>query len=1101
MSTSLRRSVGSTATRKVIGWSLPSTLPTAAKPSSESARDTRSTLPLSTCSVSTRAPGPNSRAIDAATFAGGPPGVCAVSSNSASARLTSKLVADAEAQHLALARPGRVAQQPIVPLERRVPGGLVGDTHCRDPARQGPVPRHAGGDARLGVVALVAEECVELLGGRRSEQPQQVVGPLEVAAGDAAADGLPVRGVDRLGVAHADGGDDDSHRERPVVVARVRGEERHRSSEGPGPDCRVRIGRPPVPKRAADLDARARPLEPPRHRWVREARLAALLASLPNPLAGRKTVGAQPVHEIHPIREPAATGNGPDRADADLAPGGGNHVVVEAGALHAVEGRRLVRLVHDADRRQDEPRAKGDPARQAVVQVGLLERHFPARPPPLELRVLDFELGPEGQSIIEAVCQIDDETGEVDDRGGLGTGGVGVMHFTIAPHGGAFLGGENPDGTGRHDRKQAPPDERPHHHSVAKLVENGYQTEITEFISRDSDGQAAVIVVRTMSLILVALVTLLAGGLGWGAVHLKRRLERSERDRRRAADELNRRLSELFSLQELSYILAGSLQLDRIVEQVVRYAMRFLDAQGALVALAAEGEGGGERPLRVTAAEGTLAGLAGRAIAPTDPGLVVRSLSRERLELVRSSSGEPTRLLGDVAVDSAAAVSLRAHGVVVGTLVIANPRDRTFPPEDMRLLSTVATHAAIVIANARFFQMVQHAKEQWETAFDALSEGIAVVDDHGRITRSNRALAAMLGSTIPAVIGCDLSAALLGSSAALLELLAAARQGDRVQPVVLRSATLGRTIRVNAARIPAPAHDQSVVVLVEDVTDQQALEAQLIQSEKLASVGQLVSGVAHELNNPLTSIAGLSEFLLEQQELGTKDRGHLRVIHEQADRAGRIVRNLLTFAREGPGEHAAVDLNDVIQRTLLLMSYDLTLKDVTIEKNLAPLPAVLGDRHALQQVVINLLNNAAQAVAENPPERPRVILLSTWGDDRVRMRVTDSGSGIPDAVLPHLFTPFFTTKEPGQGTGLGLSITYSIVEAHGGRITVERPAEGGAAFLVDLPPAPTLTEAARRETAEPAVAPPATKRSILLVDDDPAEIGRASCRERVCNDV
>ncbi|PYO97280.1 MAG: hypothetical protein DMD60_07465 [Gemmatimonadetes bacterium] len=598
-----------------------------------------------------------------------------------------------------------------------------------------------------------------------------------------------------------------------------------------------------------------------------------------------------------------------------------------------------------------------------------------------------------------------------------------------------------------------------------------------------------------MSLILVALVLLLVGGSGWGALHLKRRLERSERDRRRAADELNRRLSELFSLQELSYILAGSLQLDRIVEQVVRYAMRFLDAQGALVALAAEGEGGGgaggERPLHVTAAEGTLAGLAGREVAPSDPGLVARSLGRERLELVRSSSGEPTRLLEDVAVDSAAAVSLRAHGVVVGTLVIANPRDRAFAPEDMRLLSTVATHAAIVIANARFFQMVQHAKEQWETAFDALSEGIAVVDDHGSILRANRALAAMLGAPLRAVIGCDLGEALLGPSPALQELLVAAREGGRVQPVVLRSAPLGRTIRVNAARIPAPApaptaaQDQNIVVLVEDVTDQQALEAQLIQSEKLAAVGQLVSGVAHELNNPLTSIAGLSEFLLEQHDLGAKDRGHLRVIHEQADRAGRIVRNLLTFARKGPGEQAAVDLNDVIQRTLLLMSYDLKLKDITIEKNLAPLPPVLGDRHALQQVVINLLNNAAQAVAENPPERPRVILLGTWVDDRVRMRVTDSGAGIPDAVLPHLFTPFFTTKEPGQGTGLGLSITYSIVEAHGGRITVERPTEGGAAFIVDLPPAPT--EAGARDMPEAQVlAPPATKRAILLVDEDPA---------------
>jgi len=276
------------------------------------------------------------------------------------------------------------------------------------------------------------------------------------------------------------------------------------------------------------------------------------------------------------------------------------------------------------------------------------------------------------------------------------------------------------------------------------------------------------------------------------------------------------------------------------------------------------------------------------------------------------------------------------------------------------------------------------------------------------------------------------------------------------------------------------------VVLVEDVTDQQAMESHLIQSEKLAAVGQLVSGVAHELNNPLTSIAGLSEFLLEQKELGAKDRGHLRVIHEQADRAGRIVRNLLTFARKGPAEQAPVDLNDVIQRTLLLMSFDLTLKDIVVETELGTVPPVLGDRHALQQVLLNLLNNAAQAVAENPPERARVIRLVTWFDDRVRMKVADSGGGIPDDVLPHLFTPFFTTKEPGQGTGLGLSITYSIVEAHGGRVSVERPPQGGAAFLVDLPAAPADVALYATPVPEPAPAAPAAKRAILLVDDDPA---------------
>ncbi len=591
--------------------------------------------------------------------------------------------------------------------------------------------------------------------------------------------------------------------------------------------------------------------------------------------------------------------------------------------------------------------------------------------------------------------------------------------------------------------------------------------------------------------ILFATLGLVTLGLAAALWRLWRKLVRSERERRRAAEELNRRLSELFSLQELSYVLSDSLELDRIVEQVVRYAVRFLDAQGALLALAGETPAD---PLRVAAAEGTLTALRGRAIPADDPGLVARSTSREHLELVRNSGGEPMRLVSDVQAASAAAVPLRAHGAVIGTLVIADPREGIFVSQDLRLLSTLATHAAVVIANARLFEMVRRAKEQWETAFDALSEGIAVVDDEGRVRRANRALAALLGAPLPSVIGTHLCQALLGKSHALMELLEAARRGDHPPALVTRSERLGgggSTLRVNAARIPSATRDQSVVVLVEDVTDQQALESQLIQSEKLAAVGQLVSGVAHELNNPLTSIAGLSEFLLEQKEISKKDRGHLKVIYEQAERAGRIVRNLLTFARPGPAERSPVDLNDVTQRTLLLMEYDLKLKGIDVQRELGvALPAVLGDRHNLQQVVLNLLTNAAQAVAENRAGLPRVITISTWFDDHVHLRVADTGPGMTDAVAHNVFTPFFTTKEPGQGTGLGLSITYSIVENHGGHITVERPSgggrAGGASFRVDLPPAPpgTVVPAPPARARVPD-APPA-KRTILLVDDDPA---------------
>ena len=591
--------------------------------------------------------------------------------------------------------------------------------------------------------------------------------------------------------------------------------------------------------------------------------------------------------------------------------------------------------------------------------------------------------------------------------------------------------------------------------------------------------------------ILSAAVAVLVVGVAALLWRLRARLMRSEHERRRAAEELNRRLSELFSLQELSYVLSDSLELDRIVEQVVRYAVRFLDAQGALLALVGEAAGD---PLQVAAAEGTLSALRGRTIPGDDKGLVARSTGREHLELVRNSGPEPTEVINGVQAGAAAAVPLRSHGAVIGTLLITDPREGVFVPDDVRLLSTLATHAAVVIANARFFEMVRRAKEQWETAFDALSEGIAVVDDEGRVRRANRALAGLLGVALPSVVGSSLGEALLGKSHALADLLSAARRGERPAPLVARSDRLRRALRVNAARIPGATTEQSTVVLIEDVTEQQALETQLVQSEKLAAVGQLVSGVAHELNNPLTSIAGLSEFLLEQKELGKKDRGHLQVIQEQAERAGRIVRNLLTFARKGSGEQLPVDLNDVIRRTLSLTSYDMKLNDITVTRELSgALPEVMGDRHGLQQVVLNLITNAAQAVAENPRERAREITVSTWFDGQVHLRVADTGPGIPEQVLQSVFTPFFTTKEPGKGTGLGLSITYSIVESHGGHITIE-PAgttgggRSGAAFRVDLPPAPAeaLRAAKTPIPAEPANAPPFVKRTILLVDGDPA---------------
>jgi two-component system NtrC family sensor kinase len=294
-----------------------------------------------------------------------------------------------------------------------------------------------------------------------------------------------------------------------------------------------------------------------------------------------------------------------------------------------------------------------------------------------------------------------------------------------------------------------------------------------------------------------------------------------------------------------------------------------------------------------------------------------------------------------------------------------------------------------------------------------------------------------------------------------------------------------RVLRLTAAPL-AGVEPGSAVILIEDVTEQRMLEAQIIQNDKMASIGQLVSGVAHELNNPLTSIAGLAELLLERPPHPELPREHLRVIHDQAERAGRIVRNLLTFARKGVAEKTAVDLNDVVTRTSLLIVYELQLHGIELETELKPEPViVLGDRYELQQVLLNLVTNAVQAVGGLAPGLPRHITLATDSSDgEAILRVRDNGPGVPKHFAPYLFTPFFTTKAPGEGTGLGLSLSYGLVKAHGGDLTYEPPPDGGAEFRVTLPlyhaeaPAPVTAGARGNGTAE--------GRRILVVDEDPA---------------
>ena len=548
---------------------------------------------------------------------------------------------------------------------------------------------------------------------------------------------------------------------------------------------------------------------------------------------------------------------------------------------------------------------------------------------------------------------------------------------------------------------------------------------------------------------------------------LKARLAEAERQRDEAAAQLDRRISELFSLRELGYVVSESLELTHIVQQVARYATRFLQASGAIVVL--EDPSGGA--LEVLAAEGALADLMGLR-SDGRGSLVATSIERGRIEVAQETPGRLFRLFGEADAPSAAVVPLRLRGERIGAIAVTGRAGGPFTTEDLWLLSTVATNASVALANSRLFAIVERGRREWESAFNALHEGLAVIGPDGAIQRANASLARLAGVAEPELMGRDFQALLFGEADAPAALLESARRGESPAPGVVRLAP-DRFLRLTVS--PLAGAPRAVVALVEDVTEQHALEAQLIQNEKMAAIGQLVSGVAHELNNPLTSIAGLTELLLERGPGGDATRQHLRVIHDQADRAGRIVKNLLTFVRKGTPEPEPFDLNEVVTRTALLIAYEVRLRDVELVTRLSPEPVmVVGDRNELQQVIVNLVTNAVHALAELPSGRPRAITVETHRDAaHARFVVRDSGDGVPEELVPNLFTPFFTTKPAGQGTGLGLSLSYGLVQAHGGSLTYAPAPGGGAEFAVTLPRAAMDAPVERGPS-----------RSVLVVGDD-----------------
>ena len=273
-----------------------------------------------------------------------------------------------------------------------------------------------------------------------------------------------------------------------------------------------------------------------------------------------------------------------------------------------------------------------------------------------------------------------------------------------------------------------------------------------------------------------------------------------------------------------------------------------------------------------------------------------------------------------------------------------------------------------------------------------------------------------------------------------------------------------------------------------DITERRAVEQQLLMSSRLASVGELAAGVAHELNNPLTGIMGYAQLLATRQNVAEDIKADLDRVYSESQRAAKIVQNLLSFARRHTPQKDNLDVNELLQRTLELRNYELRTSNIGVRVNLAPdLPHVMADYHQIQQVLLNIIINAEQAIAQTK-RRGKIIVATDKVSRRIRISIGDNGCGISQDEVDKVFDPFFTTKEVGSGTGLGLSVCHGIITQHGGNIYIESQKGRGTRFLIELPLVAKGEPAVEEKQPVVSTSRPRGQKTIgriLIVDDEP----------------
>jgi two-component system, NtrC family, sensor kinase len=403
------------------------------------------------------------------------------------------------------------------------------------------------------------------------------------------------------------------------------------------------------------------------------------------------------------------------------------------------------------------------------------------------------------------------------------------------------------------------------------------------------------------------------------------------------------------------------------------------------------------------------------------------------------------------------------EGTIAAMALGRRPSAEPLSSEDMALLAAVAAQAATALENGRLYRQLHmkadelaRMREFSENILESLNDGLVVVSRDGRILRWNRRLEELYGTRHEEAVGRRLDEVFAPS---FIDMIASASRESaeggaffRV-PLATRRED-GRRLLVNVATTPLRDSDGAIagtIVVIEDISSRVQLEEQLQISEKMASIGLLAAGVAHEVNTPLTGISSYTQMLLENAAPDDPATRVLEKIERQTFRAAKIVNGLLNLARPAQVDAGPIDLHAVIGDVLTLLEHQLRNGRIQARKELAAVsPIVQGIEYKLQQVFLNLFLNARDAM---PRGGWLTIATSTADDGSAVVEVSDTGSGIPVEQLSRIYDPFFTTKEIGKGTGLGLSITYGIVQEHHGTITCESVVGQGTRFVLTLPPA------------------------------------------------